>query len=1330
MASLLVKVLAIALGLLVLVSGLLVTFLNMEPGRLTLAEAVTLLSDGEIVVAGLSGRFPGNLGAERLEVRDPRGTWLTLERVALDWSPSKLIFRRLWIDTLRFENGLLERLPEYPPDPEQTDWPSGLGMHIGVLQVPHLELGASVTGSGASLQVEASGRIEGPERGAINLSIQRLDREGRYQGSAQLQPDDWQIDLSLDEPHGGLLAGWAGWTDLPSWSGQARLNGPPGSAATSIQLHAGTLTAAASGTIDLSLGIVNMGLTATSPDLSWRPGYSWHSAVLTGKVAGPYAHPSVDASLQIDGLRAGDTQCDRLATKISGNPGGSAHIDGKVEGLRIPGPDPKLFSGTPVAVAADLELALKDVPTSLSVSHPLLTIRGRGVAAGDSPHGDFELNLPDVRPFAALGGIDARGPALLKLSASGQGQEGLLDADATIRMIGGDPRLVALLGEPAKIHARASMRPAELKIERLAIDAVQFQFSSNGRYAGDALVADWSLSLPNLQALTGSLNGKAAATGRLTGSLDALSLVATLSGEASSRVLSGGPFKGEVSLAGLPAAPNGSLALTARVAGSNLDLATKFSRHRDGEATIALQSANWRSVRAQGAWSRSLPTGWPLGRIELNIGRLDDLSAIARIPLGGTASANVTTTGHGLDRHADFQIRGSGVGVGGLRAAGLQTSGRIADGGRGLQLEGNLEIAGYAANGIGGDASLRYQGPLNALELRLKGTASGEGTDTIGVDGEATLDNAKSRLAVRQFRARWQNETLRLKAPTQISFADVIRMDRLILGLRDGEFRVSGALSPAFELEGRIDRLPIDLGAVRYPALKDARGSVGAVFHLQGPYDALKGDVRISLTGLQLAETLNSGLPPAEARAELLLADGVGKLDARLRAGPLVAVSLRGSLPASAAERWDLTGDGRINLRVLDPWLTPDGQRAQGALSLRSRLLGPLGDPRVTGDLRLENAVLQDLGHGFRISDITAHAQLDGGTLHLTRFDGRMAPGRLSAVGKIALGQSGYPLELKITARNARPLSGERLNVTLNSDIELRKSGTTDFMLTGLVTVLRADIRIPERMPARIAILDVRKPGAPSQPPPEVQPAMGLNLTIDAPAEIFVRGRGVDAELSGKVRVTGTMSDPNPDGAFVMRRGEYRLAGRTLSFSKGEVGFDGGTLTDPSLDFVASTTSSNITATLAVGGTASKPKISLSSAPELPQDEILAHLLFGRNAASLGPLELAEIAAAVASLTGVGGNLANPLDLLRKGIGLDRLSMGSDKAGPTLEAGRYIAPGIYLGAKQGFTGATPSAALQVDVTKGLKVEGTVGTGSPTASQSGTTSVGVIYQYEY
>ena len=111
---------------------------------------------------------------------------------------------------------------------------------------------------------------------------------------------------------------------------------------------------------------------------------------------------------------------------------------------------------------------------------------------------------------------------------------------------------------------------------------------------------------------------------------------------------------------------------------------------------------------------------------------------------------------------------------------------------------------------------------------------------------------------------------------------------------------------------------------------------------------------------------------------------------------------------------------------------------------------------------------------------------------------------------------------------------------------------------------------------------------------------------------------------------------------------------------------------------------------------------------------MLAQLLFKRSASSLSPFELASIAGALASLTGAGPDVGNPLESLRKDFGLDRLSVGSGAGGSaSLQAGRYVAPGVFVGAKQGTSGASTQGLVQVDLYKGLKLQGTVGTGANT-----------------
>jgi translocation and assembly module TamB len=308
------------------------------------------------------------------------------------------------------------------------------------------------------------------------------------------------------------------------------------------------------------------------------------------------------------------------------------------------------------------------------------------------------------------------------------------------------------------------------------------------------------------------------------------------------------------------------------------------------------------------------------------------------------------------------------------------------------------------------------------------------------------------------------------------------------------------------------------------------------------------------------------------------------------------------------------------------------------------------------------------------------------------------------------------------------------ISATIDANLTIRGQAETQLAVGGTVRVQRAEFRIPERLPTAIAVLPVSQPGQ-KPPPPAAASSIALNLTIDAPEQVFVRGRGLDAEFGGSMRITGTATVPITVGALHLRRGSLSLAGRTLDFTDGTVAFNGGSLTDPSLNLVATSSSGNVAATLTIGGTAQKPTITLSSVPQLPQDEVLAHLLFGSGVGKLGALEVAEIATGLATLTGTGGAIGDPLNSVRQGLGLDRLSVANGSNGsPTLQAGRYIAPGVYLGAQQSASGGGTQATVQVDITKGLKLQGTAGTsgGSATgaAGASEGTSIGLTYQFQY
>jgi translocation and assembly module TamB len=163
-----------------------------------------------------------------------------------------------------------------------------------------------------------------------------------------------------------------------------------------------------------------------------------------------------------------------------------------------------------------------------------------------------------------------------------------------------------------------------------------------------------------------------------------------------------------------------------------------------------------------------------------------------------------------------------------------------------------------------------------------------------------------------------------------------------------------------------------------------------------------------------------------------------------------------------------------------------------------------------------------------------------------------------------------------------------------------------------------------------------------------------------------------------------------------------------------------------------------------ITGFADAPIFEFSSTPPLPQDEIMAQLLFGQSVSQLSALQVAQIGYALASLSGVGGNGdLNPLVKIQKSLGLDRLTIaaaststapGTGNSGASIEAGRYISKRVYVAAKQSTAG-TSQLEADLDLTKHLKLQTRLGNG--TASVQGTTpendpgsSVGLIYQFEY
>jgi translocation and assembly module TamB len=143
---------------------------------------------------------------------------------------------------------------------------------------------------------------------------------------------------------------------------------------------------------------------------------------------------------------------------------------------------------------------------------------------------------------------------------------------------------------------------------------------------------------------------------------------------------------------------------------------------------------------------------------------------------------------------------------------------------------------------------------------------------------------------------------------------------------------------------------------------------------------------------------------------------------------------------------------------------------------------------------------------------------------------------------------------------------------------------------------------------------------------------------------------------------------------------------------------------------VAEAPGKDMVARINLSGSAASPKLTLSSEPPFPSDEILTRLLFGRSVADITPMQAVQLAAAATTLAG-GDSSFDIMDRARKFLFVDQLEVkqaeGLDKQ-TTVSAGKYLREGVYLEVEKGVGPESGKSSVQVDIPPNLTLETEVG----------------------
>ncbi|MBO9407121.1 translocation/assembly module TamB domain-containing protein [Shimia sp. R9_1] len=433
--------------------------------------------------------------------------------------------------------------------------------------------------------------------------------------------------------------------------------------------------------------------------------------------------------------------------------------------------------------------------------------------------------------------------------------------------------------------------------------------------------------------------------------------------------------------------------------------------------------------------------------------------------------------------------------------------------------------------------------------------------------------------------------------------------------------------------------------------------------------------------------------------------------------------------PTGTGTNFAVAGD--FPLAAANPALQPNA--IQGLAQYDLRIQGALEPASVTGTVSMSGArfampdlriALEDISGTIGLANNAAQINLN------TQFSGG---GDIAVAGSLGLAPP-FNANLPVTLRGLQYQQGQLFETTADGTITLSGPATGGGRIAGDISLSQTNIRIsPVGLSGGGAVPEIThlaEPGAvhitrdragliareeassgPSAPP------FGLDVAINIADRIAVRGLGLNADFNGGMRITGTTNDIRPNGELDLIRGRLDFLSNPFELDEGNIALLGDFV--PTMRVQATAEQPDATIFIIIDGRMDDPEIKLESDPELPDDEVLSQLLFGRDLSSISPLQAAQLAAALATLSGQGARGPQ----LGKNAGLDDFGLTFDEDGaPGVRAGKYLDENIYTEVGVDSEGKS-TISLNLDVTDNLTVKGKVGSDD----ESG---IGIFFQRDY
>lgn len=1335
-----------------------------DPGYLAgLLQDVLSDAGRDVRIRGFEGALSSEASIALLAISDAEGEWFRAENIVLDWNRSALLRGVVDVTAFTAERIVVSRAPDAGTDmPKAEAAPFQIpdlpvAIRIAEINADSILLGAPLLGEEAEFTITGAASLED---GAADISVdlERIDgQQARIELAARYDPETRQlaVDLAAQEAAGGLVGRLLDVPEQPSLSLTVEGAG-------SIESFTADIALATDGEPRVG-GTVE--LLAPEAEQSWdvRVDISGDPRPVMPETMHDFFGDDISLQARAIGDAAGrielpDFALEARTVSLSGE--AAIGANGWPERLDLRG---RLLNpeGGPVVL-----------PT------------GDGATRVDDVSFDILLE-DSVSIEAELNGFDSPSAEIETVSLTGSGtldpqsfaEDGRFDLDLTWLIEGlalADPALAEAVGTELSGAARVDYQSGQpIRVTGLEASGADYGLTGEAVWNNEdtiPLTLDLRVvaqEIARFSALAGRpLAGRAEAAvtgevGPVSGMadlvIDATTLDIRVDQEVADRVLEG---VGTIRL-DLRRDETGTTIRTARVAtpGANIQASGKIT----SEATALDFNGTLLSLdrlypgEAEGSadlrGSVSL-AGVQVTRAEVTA-ELSNQSRAVRLPFaGGLTLANATVeadvTG-GPEGNWETQVLARDVESSLLSASVLELSGS----GPLVQAESGGLVS------VGGEISARTDG-LRMADARI-GQALGRAPSVVASfdwsQEDTRLDLRRFALDTGSIDATGSAQVTDVLSTPEVAFSTSVTADSLapLSGLAGQRLRGQARMevSGSYAVEG-----PFDISAEgQASGLGIGNAVLDRLLAGTTTFDLSANGRDNRLDGIEAR--LSS--PEITARVSGSLSDL--EIDARLRNVGLVAPDFQGPLSVAGTVRQQgsdygvdlvLDGPGGTTLNVdgragtgSDNNLTITGsaplglanafiepRRLNGVAQVNLALRGPLALNSLSGSITPSEAQFSAPTLGIVLNPITGQIVLANGaaTIDLTA-EGNNG-GSVTVTGR--LGLTSLDANLTATLRRFGVRDPNLYDTSVDGTVSITGPIGRSLLIGGDLQLNETEIQVPSsgvfalgdipniehlgatrpvmRTLERANLTGGDDDGAATGSGPSTT---RLDLTLTAPNQIFVRGRGLDAELGGSLRLTGPTSDIIPQGGFDLIRGRLDILSQRFVLDEGRIQMSGSFV--PVLRFVATTEANGIIVSVILDGPASSPDISFTSNPELPEDEVLAQLLFGRNLSNLSALQALELANAVATLA--GGRSGGLLTSLRDGFGLDDLDVSQTEEGNTaVRAGKYIADNVYTDVVVESGGRT-EINLNLDVTSDITARGSV-------DNTGNSSLGIFFERDY